>query len=378
MKRIVLVAGELSSDTLGADLIPQLKLRFPEAEFVGIGGPKMQAAGLQSLAPMEPLSVMGLGAVLRNLRQILKLRRRLLQYCLGQAVDLYIGIDAPDFNLGVEEKLKKAGIKTVHYVSPSIWAWKAWRIHQIKRATDLVLCLLPFEVELYQAHQHPAVFVGHPLADQIPLKTDMKAARETLGLRLDQPCLTILPGSRSSELQHLLKPFMEALRLVQASLPTLQVILPLAKPELKPFLAPYSAEFEKRGVTVLAGQSQLAMQAADVVLMACGTAALEAMLFKKPMVVGYRVGFGTFWLAKSLLKIRQFALPNIIAGKVLVPEFIQEACEGKTLAQQVLNYLAQPPLDVVSEFDALHVKLRCHASERAAVAIANLISGGVS
>ncbi len=377
MKRVVLVAGELSSDALGADLIPQLKLRFPEAQFVGIGGPKMQAAGLQALASMEPLSVMGLWAVLKNLRQILKLRRHLLQYCLNQDIDLYIGIDAPDFNLGVEERLKKAGIRTVQYVSPSIWAWKAWRIHQIKRATHLVLCLLPFEPSLYHAHQHRAVFVGHPLADQIPIHTDTAAAREALGLSLDRPCLAILPGSRSSELQYLLKPFMEALRLCQEAQANLQVILPLAKPQLKAFLAPYQAELDRRSVKILAGQSQLALQAADVVLMACGTAALEAMLFKKPMVVAYRLGFGTFWIAKALLKIRQFALPNILAGKVIVPEFIQGACQGAALAQQVLAYLTTPPLSMIAEFEDLHVKLRCQASERAAVAITNLVSGEV-
>lgn len=375
--RIGIIAGETSGDLLGAGLVRELHKHFPTAVFEGIAGPQMQAAGVVSLYPMETLSVMGVSAVLKNLSAILKIRRGIIEHFIQHPPDIFIGIDAPDFNLTVEEKLRAQGIKTVHYVSPSIWAWKSWRIHKVKRATDAVLCILPFEVELYRRHQHPAYFVGHPLADQIELNPDTSKARQVLGLNTNTPCLALLPGSRGSEWHYLLPLFLEVAQRCQIRIPELQFVLPVAHAKLKPLLQPHQAALMQLRVKVLEGQARQAMLSANVVLLASGTATLEAMLLKKPMVVAYRFGGLSFLIARCLVKIRQFALPNIIAGERLVPEFIQHQATATHLSEAVLQRLLNPNEQqaTVQRFYELHQQLRQQADQKAAQVVIDLLQG---
>jgi lipid-A-disaccharide synthase len=374
--RIGMVAGELSGDILGAGLAQQLKHHFPDCVIEGIAGPKMQAAGVVSLYPMETLSVMGLLAVLKRLLAILKIRRGITQHFIKHPPDVFIGIDAPDFNLTVEKRLHSKGIKTVHYVSPSIWAWKPWRIHAIKKATDLVLCLLPFEVALYQKHQHAACFVGHPLADQIPMEPDGIVARQQLKLDPHAPCLALLPGSRRSEWHYLLKPFLETAVACQQHIDNLQVVLPIAHAKLKPLLAPHQALLTQLSIVLLDGQAQMAMRASDVVLLASGTATLEAMLLKKPMIVAYRLGWLSFIIARRMVKIRRFSLPNIIADKALVPECIQDQANVTHLTSLVLERLQHPETQetTIQQFYQLHEQLHQQADIKAAEAVIQLLN----
>lgn len=372
---IGIVAGEASGDILGAALVKDLQQRLPGCQFVGIAGPEMQALGVKSLFPMETLSVMGIKAVLMRLPAILKIRRGIIHYFSANPPDLFIGIDAPDFNLTVEERLHQQGIKTLHYVSPSIWAWKAGRIHKIKRATDGVLCILPFEEAIYAKHQHPAYFVGHPLAQQIPMMSDTQAARQALELPAVGPCLALLPGSRSSEVQLLLKPFLQAAALCKARIPGLTIVLPLAHPRLKPLLAKEQALLTELQVKVVAGQSRTVMTAADAVLLASGTATLEAMLLKKPMVVAYKFGPLSFVIARLFVKIRLFALPNIIAGKALVPEFFQQRVTSTALAEALLARLQDPAVqaETLAQFEAMHRLLQKPAGPSAAEVVIKVL-----
>lgn len=374
--RIVIVAAELSGDLLGADLVEHLKQKIPAAEFCGIAGSKMKALGVESIYPMEPLSVMGVGEVLRKLYPILKIRRGLISFCKKTRPDLYIGIDAPDFNLGVEEKLRKLGIPTVHYVSPSIWAWKAWRIHRIKRATDLVLCILPFEPKIYENAGHPALFIGHPLAQKIPLHSDQTAARVVLGVKKGLLCLAILPGSRRNEFRYLLEIFLAAARLCKEKIPELELILPLAAPHLARLLLPYQAEIEALNLRVIQGKAQEAMAAADAILVTSGTATLEAMLIKRPLVVAYKMGRVSFWVARQMVKLKHFSLPNILAGEKLVPEFLQKACTPNNLSAALCQYLLNPAetAGLLKKFEDLHHVLKKSSGELAAGAIVELLA----
>ena len=375
---IALVAGELSGDLLGAGLIAALKARYPHARFSGIGGPGMIEQGLRSLAPLERLAVMGLVEVLRHLPELLRIRRRLYQAWLADPPAVFIGIDAPDFNLGLERRLRVRGIPTVHYVSPSVWAWRPWRVCKIARSVNLMLTLLPFEAAFYQRHGVPVRFVGHPLADSISPHNDPLLARQLLHLEVpaEARIVALLPGSREGEVGRLGPLLLDTAAWLWARRPELCFLLPAATPKLFEVLAAMWAERAPAlPLTMVQGRSREAMAAADVVLLASGTATLEAMLLKRPMVVAYRVAPVTAWIARWLLTISHFALPNLLAGRGLVPEFVQDAATVENLGPAALRWLddVTARTRLVAEFDALHGRLRCDASRQAAAAVAELL-----
>ena len=375
--RIAVVAGEVSGDLLGGALLQALKAQIPDCEFEGIAGPQMQAQGCQSLYPLERLSVMGILAILQRLPELLVARKRLIKYWISNKPDLFIGIDAPEFNIGLELQLRSAGVLTAHFVSPSVWAWRPKRIFKIKRAVDLMLALFPFELPIYREHNVSAVHVGHPLADQIPMEIDQAGARKALGIDHDARVLAVLPGSRGSELQHLSPAFIGAMQLLWARDPALQFILPCAnqrrRRQFEQALQKYGA---CQNLHLIDGQSHTAMAAADAVLLASGTATLEAMLFKKPMVVAYKIGAFSAWLFRRMLQIKNVSLPNLLAQRELVPELIQEAVTAQNLAETVWQQLHLPASDKAAlqqEFIRLHSSLRCNAAQRAADAIVALL-----
>lgn len=376
---IALVAGEPSGDVLGADLIAALKTLYPQARFSGIGGAGMVAQGLQTLVPMDRLAVMGLVEVVRHLPELLRIRRRLYRRLLADPPEVLIGIDAPDFNLGLERRVRAHGIPTVHYVSPSVWAWRPWRVRKIARAVDLMLTLLPFEAAFYQDHGVPVRYVGHPLADAIPPHNDSGLAR--LALDLDWPaatrCVALLPGSRVGEVGRLGPLFLETAAWLHQRRPELRFLMPAATPRLYAMLqAQQAVHAPLLPLTVVHGQSRTVMAAADVVLLASGTATLEAMLLKRPMVMAYRVAPMTAWIARRLVTLSHFALPNLLAGRELVPEFVQEAATVEALGPAVLRWLDDTEAGAVlaAEFAIWHDRLRCDASRQAAAAIAELLA----
>lgn len=375
-KCFAMVAGEASGDILGAGLIKALKQQYPDARFVGIGGPKMIAEGFESLYPMDRLSVMGLVEVLGRLRELLKIRKQLFKTIKDLKPDAFIGIDAPDFNLGLEKKLKESGIKAIHYVSPSVWAWREKRVFKIKKSVDLVLCLFPFEVDFYKQYDVPAVCVGHTLADAIELKPDTLKARQQLGLNQEGPVLAILPGSRQGEVAKLGGVFLQTAELVAKQFPTIQFLIPAANDERKAQLAEMLEQQGMENVTLLDGQSREAMTAADTVLMASGTAALEGMLLKKPLVVSYIVAPLTFYLVSKMLKQPFVSLPNLLAGKELVPEILQEDATPENLSKAVVHFLNTPKAteDLQDAFTALHESLRLDADQAAANAVSKLLA----
>jgi len=370
-----MVAGEASGDILGAGLIKALKKQNPNAKFVGIGGPKMIAEGFESLYPMDRLSVMGLFEVLGRLVELLKMRKQLFKTIVDLKPDVFIGIDAPDFNLSLEEKLKSNGIKTVHYVSPSVWAWRQKRVFKIKKAVDLVLCLFPFEVEFYKKYDVPAICVGHTLADAIPLEPDVPAARELLNIDKDIPLVAILPGSREGEVSRLGELFLDTARLIQRDVNDVQFVIPAVNDARKQQLQNILSNFENINVTLLDGQSREAMCAADVVLMASGTAALEGMLLKKPLVVSYRFAPISAFFLFRMLSQPYVSLPNLLAGKELIPELLQENATSEKLSKAVLKFLQDDSASkhLHDEFLTLHMMLRLNADETAAQAIQELI-----
>jgi lipid-A-disaccharide synthase len=375
--RIALVAGEASGDLLGADLLRALRARFPAAEFAGIGGPQMRGAGLDAWWDCGELAVMGLVEVLRHLPRLLRLRRDLVARVNAWQPDLYVGIDAPDFNLGVERRLKARGIGTVHYVSPSVWAWREGRAAKIGRSADRVLCLFPMEPAIYARHGVDARFVGHPLADRFPLEPDRGGARVALGLPADAPVLGLLPGSRLGEIDRLGAIFAAAAAQVAAAVPGLRVIAPMASPACR---RTFEIQLVAAGLQaqVIDGQSHAVMAAADVLLLASGTAALEGMLAKRPMVVGYRIAPLTHWIVRSfgLLRIERYALPNVLAGEDLAPELMQDQCTPDRLAAAVLRWFREPAAvaALMPRYLALHEALRRDASRSAADAIADLLA----
>ena len=378
-KRIALVAGEASGDGLGAGLIAALRRHYPDAEFAGIGGPAMRAAGCDTWFDASELALMGLAEILRHLPRLLKLRKAFRQRVLDWQPDVFIGIDAPDFNLGVEKWLKQRGLRTVHYVSPSVWAWREGRAQKIGASADLVLCLFPMEPPIYARHGIPARFVGHPMADDIALLSDRAAARQALGLPADAPVLAILPGSRQGEISRLGSDFFAAGQLVDAQVPGLQVLIPAANASARGLIEHLlpAAGLPGDRTRVLDGQARQAMIAADVVLLASGTATLETMLVKRPMVVAYKVAPLTARIVRALglLKVKRFALPNVLAGRDLAPELIQEDCTPPALATAVLDWFARPQAvqDLQQTYLQLHEQLRCDASASAATAIVELL-----
>lgn len=378
---IVIVAGEMSGDLLGAGLIRSLKHRIPLAKFVGIGGPQMLAEGFESLFPMERLSVMGLFAVLARLRELLHIRKTVREYCLAQRPAVYIGIDSPDFNLPLALKLKEAGIKTVHYVSPTVWAWRQKRIFKIKRAIDLMLCLFPFEKKFYQEHQMAVEFVGHPLAEIIPLQPEQAKVRAELGLDKELRYIALLPGSRGGELKYMTPLFLAVAKRLFALYPSLKFIVPLANAARRAQFESQVATFREANqielpLTLLDGKGREAMMAADSVLLTSGTATLEAALAKRPMVVAYKWGALSHAIFSRLVKAPFIALPNLLAGKQIVPEFLQDAASEENIFNAMRRWIDEPDAvqTVMHEYFAIHTALKQNASDKAADAIIGLLN----
>ncbi len=372
------MAGEASGDLLGASLVRELKRRFPEAEFAGVGGPQLRAAGLQAWHDCSELAVMGLVEVLRHLPRLLRLRRGLRKQLLAWRPDVFIGVDAPDFNLGLERQLKQAGIRTVHYVSPSVWAWREGRAAKLGRSADRVLCLFPMEPPIYQRHGVDARFVGHPLADSFAMEPDRRGARAHFALDDATPVLAVLPGSRLGEIQRLLPEFLDAARRVGERLPALQVLVPAANAACRDAIEACLGGARPANVRVVDGQAHEVMIASDVVLLASGTAALEAMLAKRPMVVGYRISALTYRLVMllGLMKVNRYSLPNVLANEPIVPELMQGDCTPAKLAAAVMNWFDHPDARaaLLPRYRHIHDKLRRDASASAADAVAELLA----
>lgn len=373
--RVAVAAGEASGDQLGMALMEALLARHPDMEFRGVAGPKMRAMGCHTLAAAEELAVMGLVEVLEHLPRLWLLRRRLARELLDWQPDVFIGIDAPSFNLGLAGMLKRRGLRTAQYVSPQVWAWRPGRVRHMGEAVDLVLCLLPFEPPFYAEHALPAEFVGHPLADQIPLQPQRDGARAALGLAADARVLAVLPGSRSGEVQRLGPDFIAAARQLAARYPGLQILAPMATPGVR-------GEFERQGAAsaglrVLDGQARTVLQAADVALVASGTATLEAVLCGCPLVAAYRFGTLTSILLGQLRSddLRHFSLPNLLADQALIPELFQRQVTGAALAQAAGELLDDAPRrqQLRQRFTQIHQQLRCDGAARAADAILRLL-----
>ncbi|MEG3193133.1 lipid-A-disaccharide synthase [Lysobacter sp. D1-1-M9] len=376
---MALVAGEASGDLLGAGLIAELRKRYPDAEFAGVGGDRMRTAGFDAWHDASELAVMGLAEVLRHLPRLLRLRRALRRRLLEWRPDVFIGIDAPDFNLGLERSLKQRGVRTVHYVSPSVWAWREQRAAKIGQSADRVLCLFPMEPAIYARHGVDARFVGHPLADEMPLQPDRAPAREALDLPHEVTVLALLPGSRLGEIDRLGPTLLEAASRVAAAWPDLHVVIPAANHACCAALERLLSDcpFPIPRCRLIDGNARTAMVASDVVLLASGTATLEAMLAKRPMVVAYRVAALTYRLVKGLgmLKVDRYALPNVLAGERLVPELMQHDCTPETLAGATLRWLREPATVAALQprFEELHLHLRRDASAQAADAVVELL-----
>ncbi|MCG6199680.1 lipid-A-disaccharide synthase [Psychromonas antarctica] len=372
--RIGLIAGEASGDILGEGLIKALKLHYPDAIFEGIAGPKMIAQGCHALYPLEALSVMGFAEVIGKLRSILRIRRAIVKHFIATPPDIFIGIDAPDFNITVELKLKQHNIKTIHYVSPSVWAWKQWRIHKIARATDLVLAFLPFEKAFYDKFNVPCQFVGHTLADQLPLVPEKSVARQKLGLPLGDKLLAVLPGSRKAEVEMLGPIFLQAAAIISEQYPTLKFIVPMVnKARKKQFLAQQQQYAPNLPLLVFDGEASAVLQSADTVLLASGTAALEAMLAKAPMVVAYKVKPITYIIAKSLSNIKYTSLPNLIANKEVVKELNQNDCTVDNIVTELKRLLGEDNNEIIKTFTELHQLIKCDADSKAAQAVVDLL-----
>ncbi|MFT6777783.1 MAG: lipid-A-disaccharide synthase [Paraglaciecola sp.] len=376
--RIGIVAGEASGDILAAGLIKQLKKRYPNATFEGIAGPKMQAQGCHSLFDMEELSVMGLVEVLSRLRRLVFVRKSLLNHFLANPPDVFIGVDAPDFNLGLELKLKNMGIKTVQYVSPTVWAWRENRIFKIAKATHLVLSIFPFEKQAYDQHQIPCEFVGHTMADDIAIKPDKQKARDSLKLKNNDIVLAVLPGSRKREVDTLLDVFIQSCLLLKSDVRDLKVLIPVVNRHRKAQVDEYIQTHKPDiSLQVVIGHARDVMIASDAVLLASGTATLEAMLCKKNMVSAYKLSGLTYQMMKWLYKAKYFALPNVLADEKLVPELLQD-----DVTPHAISTLLSPMLTkqdgveqqaLMAKFEILHKSLKKDADVQSATAVANLL-----
>jgi lipid-A-disaccharide synthase len=377
--RIALVAGEASGDLLGSHLLEALRERLPGLQACGIGGPKMQSAGMESWYPMEWFAVRGYVEVIRSLPRLLRVRRELRRRLIADPPDLFIGIDAPDFNLSLEIDLRKAGIPTVHYVSPSIWAWRGERIHKIKRAASKILALFPFESAIYEKAGVPVAYVGHPLADTLPERSDREAAREQMRLNARQTVVAMLPGSRQSEVRQLGELFVATARLVAAQVPNPHFLVPLVSRQTRLIFeeAIYRQGGEDLPITILFGHAHMAMVAADAVLVASGTATLEAALLKRAMVITYRMPWLSAWIMKRKGYLPYVGLPNILAGDFVVPEILLEDATAENLAQALVNQLQDKEIRSRLErrFLGIHRELRQGTATRAVEAILPLLEG---
>jgi len=372
--KIGIVAGELSGDTLGEGFIKAIQQSYPDAEFVGIGGPKMKALGCQSLFDMEELAVMGLVEVLGRLPRLLKVKAELVSYFTQNPPDVFIGIDAPDFNLRLERDLKNSGITTVHYVSPSVWAWRQKRIFKIAEATNLVLAFLPFEKAFYDKFNVPCEFIGHTLADAIPLENNQAEARELLGLQQDKKWLAVLPGSRGSEVAMLAQPFIETCQKLHKKHPELGFVVAAVNPKRKAqFEQVWQEVAPELDFVLVEDTAGNVIQASDAVMLASGTVALECMLLKRPMVVGYKVNTITAFIAKRLVKTEFVSLPNILAGKELVKEYLLEQCTADNLFAETDRLLTQDNQQLIETFTEMHQWIRKDADKQAADAVLKLI-----
>ncbi|WP_101756617.1 lipid-A-disaccharide synthase [Oceanicoccus sp. KOV_DT_Chl] len=379
--RIGIVAGEASGDILGASLMRAILTKNPDVQFEGIGGPLMIAEGFNSHFPMDRLSVMGLVEPLKRLPELLRIRRAIKDHFIAKPADLFIGIDSPDFTLNIELALRQAGLLTAHYVSPSVWAWRQGRVKKIAKAVDRMLTLLPFEAEFYHQHNVPVTFVGHPLADQLPLDNTGLAqqqlqARAQLALPENGAIIALLPGSRGGEVKLLAPDFIAAARWCYHQRNDLKFVIPAANDQRRQQLETILAEHGKGlPIKLVDGQSQTAMTAADVVLMASGTTALEAMLLKKPMVVAYRMAGLSYFIISRMVKTRFFSLPNLLAGEQLVPELQQDEVRPEMLGPLLLERLTdhQQRTQLIEKFSDIHQQLKCNASERAAEVLLTMI-----
>ncbi len=377
--RVGLVAGETSGDTLGAALMVAIRARVPDARFFGMAGPRMVALGCEAWASSDELGVMGLVEVLTHLPRLWSLRRSLIRRFIEARPDVVVGIDVPDFNLGLEKQLKRSGLRTVQYVSPQVWAWRQGRVRTIGQSADLVLCLLPFETEFYVRHGVRAEFVGHPLADQIPLEIDRDGARRALGIDAGARVVALLPGSRMGEVERLGADFIGAAAWIAAREPGTKFVAPMASRRVRD-------SFEKQraavpgapAIDVLEGQAQRALAAADGVIVASGTATLETTLSKRPMVVAYRLGAITAFLLKrlGLVKVPYFSQPNLLLGRRRVPEFFQDQVSAAALGDALLKQIEDPArvAELQREFLGVHQVLRRGGADRAAAAILDYVS----
>jgi lipid-A-disaccharide synthase len=374
--RIGIVAGEASGDMLGAALIAAVKQRRPDAQFVGIAGPRMIEQGCRALFPAEKLAVMGLMEVLGHFRELSAIRKQLIASFLADPPDVFVGIDAPDFNLGLEGVLRRGGIPTVHYVSPSVWAWRRYRLKKVRRSTDLMLTLFPFEAAFYEQQRIAVRYVGHPLADAIPVEVDRGAARRRLGLAEEGAIVALLPGSRMTEVRMLGEVFIAAARRLLERRPGLRFVVPLASTATRElFQEQLRAQGGDLPLAIIDGQSQQVLAAADAAMLASGTATLEALLLKCPMVMAYRLKPTTYWLAKRLVKVAYYSLPNLLTMRPLVPEFIQEAASPDRLAEAVQRFLDDPgaSAQLVAQFRDIHLSLRRDAARQAAMAVLGMV-----
>jgi len=376
MLRIGIVAGEVSGDLLGADLITALRKQRPDLEITGIGGPRLIEAGCNTLYPMEKLALMGIAEVLGRFPELWNIRRRLRDHFLAQRPDVFIGVDAPDFNFPLERALRSAGIKTIHYVSPSIWAWREYRLRAIARAVDLMLTVFPFENAWYEKYRIPVCFVGHPLARRIPLATDKTGARRKLGLPEGKTIIAIMPGSRKSELEKHVRIFLEAANWCSRNMDNLHFASSLTNARARSFFE-YNAGMTSPQIpmSVYTDRSLEVMEAADVVLLASGTAALEAMLLKRPMVVGHKVSWLTWQIARRLVRLPYVSLPNVLAGRNIVPECLQHECTPENLGREILHWLQHPDevRQLADEFTGLHRSIRADSDAILANAVLHAI-----
>jgi len=378
--RFGMVAGEASSDLIASLMLAGLKARWPALKAAGIGGPNLAAQGFEAWWPSSKLSIFGYVDALKNLRELLTIRRQLGTRLIQRPPSVFIGIDAPDFNFGLEKRLRAAGIKTIHFVCPSIWAWRPERIETIRAACEHVLCLFPFEPELLRKHGIAATYVGHPLADEIPMQVSQTAARKVLfGHDMPDPgretLVALLPGSRKSEIELIAPPMLAAAALMQKARPGLRFVLPAA-PGMRELLEPLIAKHRELNLTLLNGLSHKALAACDITLVASGTAALEAALFKRPMVICYRVGRLNAWRMRGKNLLPWVGLPNVLAREFLVPELIQEQCTAENIAAEGLAWLDDPARHsrVQARFEQQHQLLRCNTAKTAADAIAQIIN----